>query len=499
MSDLVNLLKPIVGSKRVSNSPYVLQSYSKGIDGLGEVRPDVVIKPNNVEEISEIMKVANQEKIPVIPRGGGAGLLRGVIPPKPGGIILDMTRMNKILEINEKTMCVTVECGITWGQLNAELGKLGYYTGSLGPGSGMSAVIGGGLSHHSVGGGGAAKYGAVTKHCVGLEVVLPQGDIIKTGSSSDKYIKEPFSRWGLGPDYTSLFLGDQGIHGIKTEAVLLIYPKPEFHAAKTFIIRRKPDQIITKIWLSYRKKGELGIYDSYYLPDIIIQAYTGKIIVREPVFLSMLEANPKGRAVTFYTCEAESEKILEEKVRIIDELTLQKGVEPLGEEFKDGNIAKWHYETGGHHQIYHGFWGILGPDSIAQSSENHVSIHRIPEMIQKYAEWEHENAELINQARAFPGLGSALLSDHTTVEMDNGVIVHNRPEYRELNRKLWDSYLKFNIRIGSMPYMTGYEYSQALIEEGAFTSEFYGFMKTIKSALDPNGILSRGKYHLGEN
>ena len=192
--NILESMREIVGSEYVSNADFILQSYGKSITGgLIEKRPDYVVRPKSPEEIAEILKMANSERIPVIPRGGGAGLLECTLPLKSGGIVIDTTRMDKILDFNENNLTVTVQCGITWAQLNSFLNERGYYTGTLGPGSGMSAVVGGGLSHHSVGGGGAAKYGAVTKHCVGLKVVLANGDIIITGSGASKYVKEPLA------------------------------------------------------------------------------------------------------------------------------------------------------------------------------------------------------------------------------------------------------------------------------------------------------------------
>ncbi len=498
--NILEAMKGIVGSEYISNADFILQSYGKGITGgLIEKRPDYVVRPKSVEEISEILKIANAEKMPIIPRGGGAGLLEGVLPLKAGGMVLDMTRMDKILDFNENTLTVTVQCGITWAQLNNFLFERGYYTGTLGPGSGMSAVIGGGLSHHTVGGGGAAKYGSVTRHCVGLKVVLANGDIITTGSGASKYIKEPFSRWGLGPDLTSIFLGDQGIMGIKAEATLLVYPKPKFRSYRTFMIKRKAPTIITKILLDIRKYGELGVYDAFWLPELSITASLGLLVPDIIVFKLFKEVNPKGRDVFFYTCEAESEEVLEQNVKKLNELALQnKGVEMFGPEIADGNIAKWHYERNGHWQIYHGFWGATGKGSIPQTAEHLVPIHQIPKMMDIFSQWESENQDLLMKAGpAIHGLGSALLCDHTAVELDSGLVVWNKPEYREVNELLWKKCLEMVIKSGGMPYMAGMRYSRALIDTKAFSDPYYNFMKAVKHALDPNEIISPGKYYLG--
>ncbi len=500
--NVLDAIKEIVGSEYVSDADFILQSYGKGIDGgLVEKRPDMVIRPKSPEEIAEILKIANVEKIPVIPRGGGADLLEGILPLKAGGIVIDTTRMNKILDFNENTLTITVQCGITWAQLNNFLFERGYYTGSLGPGSGMSAVVGGGLSHHSVGGGGAAKYGAVTNHCVGLRVVLANGDIITTGSGSSKYVKEPFSRLGFGPDLTSIFLGDQGIMGVKAEATLRVYPKPPYRSYRTFVIKRKPAETVSKTFLDYRKHGDLGIYDAFWLPELTVAAGLGMIVTDFIVFKLWKEVNPKGKDVFFYTCEAESEEALEQNVKKLNELVLQnKGVEMLGPEIRDGNIAKWHYEQNGHWQIYHGFWGAAGPGSIPQTAEHHLPIHQIPQMMDTFLKWETENQELLTKAGpALHGLGSALLCDHTTVEMDSGLVVWNKLEYREINEKLWKSCLEMVLKSGGMPYMAGMRYSRALIDVKAFSEPFYNFMKAVKHALDPNGILSPGKFYLGGN
>ena len=262
MSKVLKALEDAVGTEYASDKDFITYAYARGIDSaLPAVPPDYVVKPGTTEEVAEIVRVANKFKLPVVPRSGGCCLLGGSKPIEKGTILLDMARMHKVINIDENALTVTAEAGISWAELNSKLNELGYYTGNLGPGSGTSAAIGGGLSHHSVGGGGGAKYGTCTQHVVALEVVLPNGDIVNTGSNASIYTKEPFCRFGFGPDLTGLFLGDNGLLGIKTRATLEIFPIPPYHAAKTFTIDEPSAENTAKIWLAWRKRGDLGIFE----------------------------------------------------------------------------------------------------------------------------------------------------------------------------------------------------------------------------------------------
>jgi len=493
MSRVYRALEDAVGPEHVSDQDFVLYSYSRGMDGaLPEKRPDFVVNPGTTEEVAEVVRIANRYKIPIVPRGGGCCLMGGSKPIEIGGIVMDLTRMHKILGIDENTLTVTVEAGITWAELNTKLNEMGYYTGNLGPGSGMSAVVGGGLSHHSVGGGGGAKYGTCTEQCVALEVVLPNGDTVSTGSNASVYTKEPFCRFGFGPDLTALFLGDNGIMGIKTKATLNIYPKPEYHEGKTFTVEEPSPENATKMWLGWRKRGDLGIYDSQFLPQIMVEGMTGKltgITVVKP--WEEIE-----KAIFWYTMEADTPEQLEANVKIVDKIVKENGGEALGPEIKDGNIAKWHYEEQGHWQNWHALWGGLGPGSIPCSTEHHVPIHRFPYIYHKLDEWGHVHGEELTEAVAIPGVSTAILCGRTTVEVDSGIVVWDKPELREVNRKLWISQIQFLIKEGAMPYMVGEVASRALIDTGAFTGTYYEFLKSVKDALDPNNILSPGKFYL---
>lgn len=493
MGEVLRALEDAVGSDYVSVEDFVLYTYSRGIDGaLEEVMPEYVVRPGSTDDVSRVVKVANKYKVPIVPRGGGCCLMGGSKPIEKGGIVMDMTRMNRLLDINFEAMTVSVECGITWAKLNTLLFEKGYYTGTLGPGSGMSATVGGGLSHHSVGGGGATKYGTCSEHCVALEVVLPQGDVVQTGSNASVYIKEPFCRLGLGPDLLSIFLGDNGIFGIKTKATLEIFPRPEYHECKTFVVENPGDLNVAKIWLEWRKMGDLGIYDSQYLPPLTVVAYSG--LLTEFPFIPAWKGIDKG--ILWYTMEAYTEDELEKKVKLADEAVKRHGGEELGEKIEDGNIARWHYEKHGFWQNWHALWNIAGPGCVPCSTEHHVPIHRMPGMFRAFEKWEEENRSLLEKAGAFSGVSTAILCGHTTVEIDSGLVVWDRPELRNLNKQLWISQMHMVIKNGGMPYMTGELYSQALVDAAAFPEPYFELLRTLKRTLDPNRILSPGKYRL---
>ncbi|MCJ7647983.1 MAG: FAD-binding oxidoreductase, partial [Candidatus Lokiarchaeota archaeon] len=297
MTELYQKLEEIVNKKYISNSPYVRHAYSRNVDPILQGVPEMVIRPKDAHEISEILKVANENNIPVIPRGGGDCEFGGSKPIGDVGILLDMKRMNNIINLDEENLVVTVEAGISWGKLNEYLCNFGLYTGCMGPGSGMTASIGGGISHHSVGGGGCAKYGACTNQLVSLEVVLPTGDIIETGSQANKFSKTPFNRFGNGPDLAGIFCGDNGIFGIKTKVSLQVFPRPEFAEYKTFQLPRKEREVSAKILSEIRHKG-IDVYDAMYIMDLIIRIST------EQGAFPMFEDLKKKRGIMFYTVEA---------------------------------------------------------------------------------------------------------------------------------------------------------------------------------------------------
>ncbi|TXT58081.1 MAG: putative D-lactate dehydrogenase (cytochrome) [Promethearchaeota archaeon] len=502
MSELYQKLEDIVSKNYISNSEYIRHAYSRNVDPLLQCVPDIVIRPKDAQEISEILKIANEENIPVFVRGGGDCEFGGSKPIGDGGIVLDMKRMNRIIHFNQENLIATVEAGISWGRLNEYLSMYGLYTGCMGPGSGMTASIGGGISHHSVGGGGCAKYGACTNQLVSLEVVLPTGEIIETGSQANKFSPLPFNRFGNGPDLAGLFCGDNGILGVKTKASLKVFPKPPYANYKTFVLNRKSAQVSSEILYEIRHKG-IDVYDAMYIMDLVVT-----VGCQQGLF-PMWESNLKRkRGIFFYTIEANSEVELEEKTKQLDNIILSKNkTEELGSELSDGNIARWHYEEQGHWQMYHNLWGMF-PALEPLTAECFTPINTYPHILADLDQWDIEHNDDIQKIteitgqRPITGSGPILLIDGCNVELTCGFTSYSayfdgkhHSIIDEINLKLWKSILERVTKHGVQWYMMGDMMSRMMVDFGAYQEKFYELMKNIKKTLDPNSILSRGKYN----
>jgi len=219
-----NLLRPlaaIVGEEYVSDDDFVLYSYSRDSSPFPERVPGVVVRPGSTEEVSAVVVLANRTGTPVIPRGG-ASTVCGIPAGEPGrSIVLDLTRLRDILDVNIENMTVTVQCGAPWSKLYYELGKLGLYTPCVWF-PGYTGTVGGSISEagnpqfHQ-------EYGLFGRHVLSLKVVLPSGDAVQTGSAANAH-GTIFSRYTHGPDLTGIFIGDHGIFGVKTEATLRLFP-----------------------------------------------------------------------------------------------------------------------------------------------------------------------------------------------------------------------------------------------------------------------------------
>ena len=178
-------------------------------------RPEAAVWPTGPEQVSRILRLANEHCIPVTPRGAGTGLAGSAIPVK-GGIVLDLCRMNRILDIRIPDRLVVVQPGVVYADLEETLGPYGFFF-PPDPASSSVCTLGGNVATNA-GGIRGAKYGVTSEYVLGLEVVLPDGRILRTGSDCMKSVS--------GFDLTRLFTGSEGTLGVITEITLKINPKP---------------------------------------------------------------------------------------------------------------------------------------------------------------------------------------------------------------------------------------------------------------------------------
>ncbi|MGV9171174.1 MAG: FAD-binding oxidoreductase [Promethearchaeia archaeon] len=501
MSDLYQKLTNISSKNAISNDINIRYAYSRNVDPVLQKVPDLIIRPESTQEISEILKVANQENTPVWIRGGGDCEFGGSKPVEEGGILLDMKSMNEVINVDRENLVVTVEAGISWGKLNEHLSQFGLYTGCMGPGSGMTASIGGGISHHSVGGGGCAKYGACTNQLVSLEVVLPDGVIIETGSQANKFSKYPFNRFGNGPDFAGLFCGDNGIYGVKTKVTLQVFPRPPFADYKTFQLPRKSAEAAAEIMTQVRNKG-IDVYDLMYIPDMLV------MLGIEQGGYPMWEHLKRKRGMLFYTVEANSQAELDAKVEQLDSIIKNHKTKYLGPEISEGNFAKWHYTEQGHWQTYHNLWGLV-PGLEPLTAECFTPINTFPGLLNDIDIWDMEHQEDINKIleitefRPISGSGPVLLIDGNNIELTAGFVSFGKyykgeiyEIIEEINLKLWKDLLTRLTEHGVQWYMMGDFMSRLMVDIGAYSQTFYELLKEIKRTIDPEFILSRGKFNL---
>lgn len=213
----INLLKQIINPEDVLIDHDNLSKYGKDETEDLLFKPEVVVKPKTVSQISDIMKFANAHKIPVTARGAGTGLSGGALPIH-GGIIISMERFNNILKIDERNLQATVEPGVINYVFQEEVKKLGLFY-PPDPASWGSCSLGGNVAHSS-GGPKAVKYGTTRDYVLNIEMVLPNGDIIWTGANTLKY--------STGYNLTHLMVGSEGTLGIITKIVFKLIPLPKY-------------------------------------------------------------------------------------------------------------------------------------------------------------------------------------------------------------------------------------------------------------------------------
>lgn len=193
----------------------------------------VVLRPRDKQRCAAMIAAATRAGHAVIGRGGGLSYTGGYLPVHQSAVILDTSRLDRIVEVNAEDMYITVEAGVTWKRIYDTLAPLGLRLPFFGTFSGAQATVGGGLSNGALFLG-TARFGTAADHVLGLEVVLADGTVLATGQRAFRNVEKPFYRT-CGPDLTGLFTHESGAFGIKVEATFRLIPMPAFNGHASFV------------------------------------------------------------------------------------------------------------------------------------------------------------------------------------------------------------------------------------------------------------------------
>ncbi|MHA2361582.1 MAG: FAD-binding oxidoreductase [Candidatus Thorarchaeota archaeon] len=442
------LLAEVVGKERVSNKAFDLIPYTRDLSPAKPKMSTHVVMPKSREEIQGILRIANEHNVPVYVRGGGTSHWDAYLPQEPG-IMLDMGFMNEIISINERDLTVTVQPNCTYYKLDEVLRKQGltYLCSEAG---GPAMTIGGSVMKAGGGPHSTAKFGFHgNQDIVTLEMVLPNGDVVETGSAAWPSTGK-FKRQCLGPDLAGLFIGAEGILGICTELTLRIRPASDFKERFFFTFD------------SLEKVIDLGHFMNRHVGDEYVQGFYLWVDPAMPdVFMIMLD---------LFGYEKE---IMEHRERRITEK-----VNELGGKFDDPAPANDYYDgilTGLPDIFVAGVWHFFGSGSL-----------RIDDIPFLYNIWRKELIEKRGYTKAGFG-GQVLPRDWLAFMVTN----YKEPdEYEELV-KMADEIDDMVLKGPVVPYgIGGRDGLRQFVQ--AHDTGYYRLLKTIKRAVDPNNILQRG-------
>ena len=296
-SSVVESLQAAIGAAHVITDEVQRKLLSTDLSYLPGEIAEIVVVPGNADELAACVGIAADAGMPVVPRGGGMSYTRGYQPERPHSMLVDMRRMNRVLEINTTDMYVTVETGCTWKELYEALMDKGVRTPYFGPLSGMYATVGGAISQNSLFLG-SGQYNTVAESVIGLKVALADGTLLQTGSAAHKN-GQPFYRH-FGPDLTGIFTADTGAFGVKAEATLRLLEAPEVTLFMSFAFDRLSDMLNVQTILARKRIcAECYGFDPYYNAGFEKQGFTfgeGLAVLRD---VATSEGGIKGLWSTF--------------------------------------------------------------------------------------------------------------------------------------------------------------------------------------------------------
>ncbi len=453
--DYIKELQEIVGEENVRTDEVELMCYSRDMSVHVGV-PDAIVFAHSTDQVSKIMNLANECKIPVIPRGSGTSVTGAVLAPK-GGIILDLSKMNKTKEINKEDGYVVVEPGVILNELNVALAPTHFYPPD--PSSGVLASIGGTVATNASGER-AVKYGGTKDWILGLEVVLADGRVVKTGTTVPKS--------SSGFDLTHIFIGSEGTLGVVTEITAKIIPTPEYVAFTTISFQNLEDagNTVTEILTQGIPLSKCEVLDRVSLD-----------VVKE---VMGLEIPDEVGCMLFIQVDGQKATVQDEMEQISE---IANRHNQIGMEWTDDaqEMAKiWAARSG----LVAALSKVVRGERLIPLVEDFgVPISKIPDVITEVQKVGEKHGFRI---ASFGHVGDGNI--HAVLLLDA-----RKKEHWEKGREIAKDFIDVTLKLDgtlTAEHGTGMAKSPYMVEELGVGQDI---MRTIKQALDPNGILNPGK------
>lgn len=448
---IVSLLHNVLQAEQVTTNLTVRELHGRDESYHSPALPDIVVFPHSTEDVCAIVKIANEQHVPIIPFGVGSSL-EGHIIPTEGGITVDFSEMNQIIEIQSDDLLVRVQPGVTREQLNKALKKYGLFF-SVDPGA--NATLGG-MAATNASGTTAVKYGVMRDQVRDLEVVLANGDVIHTGNQAAK------SSSGL--HLNGLFVGSEGTLGCITELTLRIYGIPEFEVAgrAVFSSTEAAVQAVVSIKQAGIDIGRVELVDEASIKQVNV--FNSTTYIEKPTLFLEFQGNEAG---------------LEHDIEFATELLNDCGCEEL--QFEKDTAARHKLWEVRHNMAYayiHSF-----PSRKLMSTDVCVPISKLATAID-FARIEIDKTGLIGGIVGHVGDGNF----HALLMIDL-----SQPNEVELAMTFNEKLVQFALAIGGT--CTG-EHGVGLGKRKYQLDEHgpaLAVMKAIKATLDPHNIMNPNK------
>jgi len=501
---VIDKIKKIVGEDNFSDKDVDRAAYCRDLWPLGQIwmihgkmynPPDV----ENEQQIIDLLHLANEYKFPVIPFAAGSGVC-GATTPISGGLILDVKKMNRIVEINDKTLTVTTETGIIGQHLEMELNRKGYTMGHF-PSSIYCSALSGYLAARSAGQL-SAKYGKIEDMVLSIRGILPNGKVFET-------VKSP--RSAAGPDWKQLIIGSEGTLGVITNATMKIYPYPESRLFRAFMFKGVHDALesIRKIMRAGVSPASVRLYDELdtiligskkepsvespidFDPDeenlvktVMHKAFDTiqNIMLGVPKYSGRLAEKIRGNCLLVLTFEGVPD-LTETELKVSTKICLENNGQDLGED-----AAKRWWEN--RYNVSYNQSRVFDRGSFVDTIEVAITWDKVE--------------DLYNAVRKAVVSQNTFIMAHFSHAYIHGCSIYfsiiSRAKTEEdaavLYRKIWDAAMEEALKFGATVthhHGVGLHKAKYLIKE---LGPLHDVFQDVKNTMDPNNILNPGKLGL---